>query len=206
MQKLSWFDGLTASLRNWLGMPVRIRASAVPGVYLGGSGRVTQKIEKDHGDSRLRLAQAKEFEVVVKAVLSPLNSQAIQHAVESLSLFLYSCLGEDTTGLTHAAVPSAVLSLLRLELVIKTLTESIHNSFVTEFNDTRGKPHQIRFKLRAHNPLTVEIQTILLSTQEALSKLVRGYRDVLRVCNFQGCSQEDGDSRLLDALKERLWE
>jgi hypothetical protein len=164
----------------------------------GGVGiRLADKLKEAREASRHRLQEwqvsckssiAEEclkpakLKAALTSVLSTLNIQAVVHAIESVTLILCVALHRDYTGKSHSAVPSVASSLSRLELAIAAYSDSVNASFVTHFQG-----EVLRYKRKdPRDNLPTEAHALLDCTQEALEKLVRGYRDVLQHCPLDG--------------------
>ncbi len=126
----------------------------------------------------------------------PVMAQSIVNAVEGLSLLLVAALSEDFSGLVQHHVPSVLNSLLRLEHAMKNYSNTVHQGFLSHFT-RRGETHRIRYRVRSAAHLPKSMQDIAEATDEALARLVLGYRDVVKSCNF-------ADPLYIKALQNRV--
>jgi hypothetical protein len=135
-------------------------------------------------------------------------AQSAVYAVETLSLLLLSALREDPSGLAQHHAGAVVCSLLALELAILdhedlvkravplgAVNTSNGNSllslsgytgdyYAAQTGGYQGYGGLARHRMDVAAALSPDLRAVRIATEEALNRLVRGYRDVLVTYTF----------------------
>lgn len=119
----------------------------------------------------------------MRSILSPLMSQTLVNAIESVSLLLDAALKEDKEGNTIHCVPAILCVLLKLDQSFEKYAGILQQSFTAKVASLRGVQY-IRYKIHASQYLPKEVVAVCNANKDGILSILRNYSDLIAVDMF----------------------
>jgi hypothetical protein len=119
----------------------------------------------------------------LRRLFSPLMSQTLVNAIESIAIILEASLKEDKEGITIQSVPAILYVLLKLDLSFDKYAGILQQSYTAKIANARGVQY-IRYKIYESQYLPNEVTAICNANKESILCILRNFSDLIVIEMF----------------------